>query len=92
MAKCKRAFGGTNSYGVLVEVAESVEGSWYQRSYGYNGYGQSWGKWLTFTPSWSTTITNVYSLEVEEREEPALEYGFRTLTEYLEVPRYKLPD
>lgn len=91
MAKCKRVFFGTNSYGVSVEVAESETGAWYQRSYGFNGYGNSWGKWSGFAPSWSTSYVNVYTRETHQREEPALEYGFRILTEFKEVPRYKLP-
>lgn len=91
MAKTIRAFGGTNSYGVSVEVAESESGSWFQRSYTYNGYGMGWNKWIAFTPSWSTSYINVYTLEKHEREEPVLEFGFRTLQELKDTPRYRLP-
>lgn len=91
MAKTKRAFFGSNSYAMSVEVAESETGNWFQRSYGYNGYGKQWGKWLPFIPSWSLTYTNVYSLEVTEREAPALEFGFKILAEYTSVPKFRLP-
>ena len=91
MAKTTRAFSGYNSYGVSVEVAESNTGNWFQRSYVFNGFGKGWSKWEPFTPSWSTTITNVYSLETEDREVPALEYGFSILSEYNAIPNYRLP-
>lgn len=92
MAKTARGFGGTNTYGTHVEVAESVTGKWFQRAYEYNGYAKAWSKWIPFTPSWSTTITNAYTGEVSEREEPALEYGFSILKEYVnEKPNYRLP-
>lgn len=91
MAKTKRVFVGTNSYAMSVEVAESETGTWFQRVYGYNGYGKQWGKWLPFTPSWSLTYTNVYTLEVHDREKPALEFGFRILSELSDIPRYRLP-
>ena len=92
MAKTKRVFFGTNTYGVSIEVAENISGKWFQRSYGFNGYGKAWGKWLPFIPSWSYTYTNVYSLEISEREEPALEYGFSILAEIKkDIPNYRLP-
>jgi hypothetical protein len=90
MAKTIRAFGGTNSYGVSVEVAESESGNWFQRSWSYNGYGRGWDKWTTFTPNWSTSYVNVYTLETHERE-AVLEYGFSTLQELKDTPRYRLP-
>jgi len=91
MSKTKRAFFGSNSYGMSIEVAESDTGNWFQRSYGFNGYGKSWGKWLPFIPSWSLSYTNVYTREVSEREKPALEFGFSVLTEYNDAPRFRLP-
>lgn len=92
MAKVKRAFYGNATYGQSVEVAESVNGEWFQRFYGYNGYGYAWSKWEPFTPHWTDTITNVYTGEVEAREEPALLVGWNVFCEYDRVPRYKLPE
>ena len=90
--KTLRAFTGFNSYGVTVEVAESATGHWYQRSYGWNGFGMAWTKWESFAdPTWSTKITNHYSGITEDREEPMLEYGFSLLTEYPIAPKYRLP-
>lgn len=74
-----------------VEVAESETGKWFQRSYGYNGYGKSWGKWTPFIPAWSLTYTNAYTGETSEREAPALQFGFSILAEYNTTPKYRLP-
>lgn len=89
--KAVRAFGGSNTYGVNVEVAQSATGNWFQRAYAYNGYAKAWTKWQAFEPVWSTTVTNAYSGETEQREEPVLQYGWSVLSEYVDVPRYRLP-
>jgi hypothetical protein len=91
MAKAIRAFSGNNTYGTPVEVAQSINGAWFQRYYEYNGYACAWSKWVTFLPAWSDTITNAYSLEVSVRDEPALQCGFSILMESSIVPRYRLP-
>jgi hypothetical protein len=89
--KAVRAFGGSNTFGVNVEVALSATGVWFQRAYAFNGYAKAWTKWQAFEPVWSTTVTNAYTGETEQREEPALQYGWSVLSEYQDVPRYRLP-
>ncbi|MTV64382.1 hypothetical protein GM539_13685, partial [Streptococcus pneumoniae] len=45
MAKCIQFFSGTNSYGKLVEVAQSISGAWFSRYYDFNGYQVAATKW-----------------------------------------------
>jgi hypothetical protein len=92
--KAQRFFAGLNSRGNMVEAAQGVNGLWFIRRYEYNSrFGRKqWDKWTEFEPSWSTHITNAYTYEVEKREKPLLECGFRVLSELSEIPRVRLPD
>lgn len=90
-SKPVRFFFGHNSSGTSTEVCQSENGKWYQRWYEWNGYQKSWTKWRETEPTWETAITNAYSGEVTEREEPALSCGFTILPEYKSLPKYRLP-
>jgi hypothetical protein len=65
MAKAIESFYGIDSQCRSVEVAIREDGQWFSRSYGYNGYGNCWGKW---------------SKDRElPRTDTGVEWGFKTL-------------
>jgi hypothetical protein len=64
------------------EVALSMDGHWFARSYGYNGFGMGWSKWdKVEAPQYVTEIQNVYSGEVTHIESGlAIYWGFDRLS------------
>ena len=94
MAKLQILWFGTDTFGRQVEVAESDSGNFFARTYEYNGYGKSWGRWETHTPTFETTTTNAYSEEViEHKDNPIMTWGFNRLTKSIEdLPKYRLPN
>lgn len=65
MAKAIKSFSGIDSYCRSIEVAVREDGQWFYRSYGFNGYGNSWSKW-----------TKDRELP---RSEDGVRWGFKTL-------------
>lgn len=77
MAKSKRVkaikwYVGTDSYGRMVEVAQSTNGRWFSRNEIFN-------KWGPCEPVFVTKGINTYTGEAFEYEEPRIEWGFSTL-------------
>jgi hypothetical protein len=66
MAKAIESFIGFDSYCHRIEVAIREDGQWFSRSYGYNGYGNCWGKWTK-------------DKELPRLENGCVEWGFKTL-------------
>ena len=49
MAKASQVFGGNDSYGRYSEYAQrEIDGKWFYREYGYNGYGMGMSKWRSY--------------------------------------------
>lgn len=79
MAKVQRLWFGNDSYGRRVEVAESVNGSFFGRVWQYNGYQMAWDKWTKHTPSFNS--------------DGCMEWGFNMLSEIKNPEcRYRLPN
>jgi len=66
MAKAIESFIGIDSYCRRIEVAVREDGQWFSRTYGYNGYGNCWGKWTK-------------DEELPSLENGCVEWGFKTL-------------
>ena len=95
MSKAKIVYGGSDSAGRGIEVAQRVDGVWFSREYSWNGYGMGWSKWaeLKKVPGFLTQGTNAYSGEsypIEYGE--VMSWGFSTLSRYSSAPKYRLPD
>lgn len=95
MAKAILAYVGFNSVGASVRVAQSENGAWYYREYGFNGYGKGWSKWekLDWTPSFFTEFTNPHTGETYQAVDPTakLEWGFGRL-DRLDEQKWRLPN
>lgn len=93
MAKAIKFWFGNDSVGRPVEVAMREDGTYFSRSYEYNGYGKSWTRWSEHDPNFVTSTENAYSGEVTYHpERPVMSWGFIRLTECSEVPRVRLPN
>ena len=89
MAKAAALYYGESTYGKKIEVAKDVEGQWWTRKYGWNGYGNSWSKWQKaekeYThPTQIKVMVECYDApeyaEIPEDERHLqIEYGFKTL-------------
>ena len=83
MAKASRFFSGSDSFMRGVEVAQSVSGVWYCRTYGWNGYANAWGKWTEYEgPAFESHGTNAYTGERFEYSKPVAYWGFNKLMEH----------
>ena len=92
MAKAIAAWDGTDSLGRNVEVAKREDGVFFSRQYGWNGYGNQWSKWIETEVTFQSHGTNAYSGERYELETPRISWGFKSLREMNEVPRFRLPN
>lgn len=92
MTKTLREFGGTDTFGRDVQVAQRIDGVWFCRFREFNGYGVSWTRWETYgrEPTFQTHGVNVYTGESFEHEKPVLMWGFNKLHEYDELT-FRLP-
>lgn len=95
--KALKVWYGTNSRGERTEIAESINNTFYKRTYGWNGFGVNWSKWqkMDYVPKARETITNVYTLETElvpESERNQIDCGFTYLTLYKNIPNVRLPN
>jgi hypothetical protein len=88
MAKAIALYHGSNTYGVNVEVAKDINGQWYSREYGWNGYGRGWSKWSKDRNfQHPTQLRNMveygdapeYKTIPEEQRVWYVEYGFNLL-------------
>lgn len=84
MAKAVALYSGTTTYGKSVEVAKDVNGQWFSREYGWNGYGRGWSRWTKDRQfEHPTTIRNrveygdapEYKTIPEEKRSLYIEYG-----------------
>ena len=94
MAKAQVVYGGSDSTGRGVEVAQRVDGVWFHREHSWNGYGMGWSKWMELkkTPWFPTQGTNKYTGEIYPIEHGSvMDWGFSTLNKYNSVPKYRLP-
>lgn len=80
MAKADLTFSGIDSACRAIEAARRVDGQWYYRSYGYNGYGNSWSKWIALE-----------DMQKHILEDGRLEWGFKTLAP-LDLGNIRLPN
>lgn len=101
MAKATRLYFGYDSYGRSIEVAERVDGAWFWRDYGWNGYGNAWSKWQphetpTFPSKVKCSIECANSPEyieiAKEDRENRIEWGFNTLKIVSGPHRLRLPN
>lgn len=81
--KASKLFFGRTTFGHHIEVAEAINGIWYARQYGYNGYGKGWSKWSKLDEPLKPEYTGVnqYSGEKFTRDEPVYYWGFNQLTQ-----------
>jgi hypothetical protein len=93
--KAIQLFSGHDSFGRNVHVAQGEDGSWFFRTYGFNGYGSGWDKWTLlgeYEPTYKTKIINVYDFsETEIESGELLEWGFTCLHKIEENTRIRLP-
>ncbi len=90
--KALRFFFGHDTFGRPVELAQAIDGGWYGRWYGYNGYGMGMSKWAEHdAPTFETHGINKYSGERFEYSSPVAFWGFNKLTETADIPRIRLP-
>jgi len=92
MAKATRFFTGHDTYGRRVQMAQSESGTWFGRSFGFNGYGKAWLKWFKTEPEFQSTYINQITGEEGTYENPVLCWGFQKMTELDEIPRVRLPN
>lgn len=93
MVAALRVFGGADSRGHGVEVAESVTGAWFMREHCFNGYAMGWTKWTPCAaPTFKLEGVNVYTGEpVHYTPGTLVNWGFKALEVYKAVPKYRLP-
>lgn len=91
MAKSIREFGGTDTFGRDVQVAQRIDGVWFCRVREFNGFGIPWGRWELYRePTFETHGVNVYTDERFEYDKPVLMWGLNKLHEYDELT-FRLP-
>jgi len=96
MAKCKTVWSGSDSYGRSVEVAESVNGSFFFRVSERTRYGLQWSKWQSHEPTFETHGVNQSDNcpeheRVFEYSEPQMFCGFNKMEKHDKAPNYRLP-
>ena len=102
MAKANKVYSGHDSYGRAIEVAERIDGVWFWRGYGWNGYGMTWGKWeaLGEVPTFPTKVRNMceyadapeYVEIAEEDRANRIEWGFNVFRIVPGPYRLRLPN
>jgi len=102
MAKANRLYSGHDSYGRTIEVAERIDGVWFWREYGWNGYGMGWAKWqaLGEVPAHPAKVRNMCEyadapeyVEIPEAERAdRIEWGFNTFRIVPGPYRLRLPE
>ena len=91
--KALRYFSGYDTFGRLVERAQSVSGQWFMRYQYEGGYGLATSEWQECeTPNFETHYTNKYTGEREKCVNPVILCGFTEMEEHKEVPRVRLPN
>jgi hypothetical protein len=100
--KAVKMYSGHDSVGRLIEVAKGVDGSWFHREYGWNGYGNTWSRWaaLDSEPEFPSKIMSrvecadspEYIQIPEQERELRISWGFQTLTIVPGTPRVRLPN
>ena len=99
--KAVKLYAGTNSFGVAVEVAQGANGTWFSRSYGWNGFGNTWSKWAACdAPNHPKRILNQCEYagapeynDIEEcNQHLYIDYGFKTLRLYNGKLTVRLPN
>lgn len=90
MAKSAMFFQGSNSYGKKVELAQSINGGWYTREYGFNGYAMGWSKWAACEVEEHTLI--VYAdVTPMGFTRATIECGFSKLSGFIGDAKVRLP-
>lgn len=103
MAKAIAAYFGNDSYGRSIEVSKRVDGTWFYRSYGWNGYGKTWSKWTQWNPEGEIHPKRIRCaiecanapefIEIpEDEQENMIWWGWNTFTKFSETPKFRLPN
>lgn len=94
MAKAKRHFVGTCTFGSSVERAQREDGVWFHRwQEKTDRYGYVWTKWQQCDePRFETHGTNAYTDERFEYQEPKMFWGFQMMRELSGPHRIRLPN
>ena len=102
MAKAKGIYTGVDSYGRSVEVAQRVDGVFFFRQYGWNGFGNTWSKWQKVEteinhPAQVQCLSEYagapdYVEIAEEDRHLRIAWGFNILRLAGTTPRVRLPE
>ena len=99
--KAQSLFAGSTSYGTPVEAALAIDGRWFIREYGFNGYGRGWSSWKSIGAlQHPTQIKNQiecgdapeYIQLTAEQSAQYVEFGFKTLSKINGNIRVRLPN
>lgn len=90
--KISKAYYGETSFGVSIEKVVSICGVWFIRECLFNVYGHGWTKWEQCEPmTFEVEYENKYNGEIYKYKKPQAFCGFSKMTQYENLPRYRLP-